>query len=237
MIVHDGRFESFFTALVIALERKDTFAGPEESLFAEEKVPPESALVEEWFRSLRSQYGKEVLEDVFVLFFADTSHKEHLVLHYVLLLQEKGKTIRDALQDPIIHRVRKIRQAYFREVHRFQGLVRFRETGGWLYAPIEPTHHILPYLWPHFRRRLAKERWIIHDTSRDVAVLYDGKIHWAEGFVLQEDIHCLESEKEKEIQTLWKNFYHSIAIPERKNPRQQRQMMPKKYWKYLVEKS
>ena len=43
------------------------------------------------------------------------------------------------------------------------------------------------------------------------------------------------SEKEQKYQELWKMFFKTIAISERKNPRCQMQYMPKKYWKDLVE--
>ncbi|NPV39004.1 MAG: DUF4130 domain-containing protein [Brevinematales bacterium] len=236
MIVHDGGFESFFTALVMALEREEEFTGEDDSLFATERVSPDPERVEKWLHAMHLSYGEEVISDFMALFFSEDLERERLSLRYALLLKEKGNMIRRALHHEIVHKVMRIRRAYFFEVHRFQGLVRFREIGGWLYGPIEPTYHILPYLWGHFRRRLPQERWILHDVRRDVAVLFDKEIHWASGFVLQDTLSRLESEKEKEIQALWKSFYQSIAIPERKNPRQQRQMMPKKYWKYLVEK-
>jgi probable DNA metabolism protein len=236
MLVHDGGFESFFTALVMAIEREEEFLGDDVFLFATQKIVPDPERVEKWLHSMRKSYGEEVISDFMALFFSEDIERERLSLRYALLLKQKGNMIRRALHHEVIHKVMKIRRAYFFEVHRFQGLVRFREIGGWLYGPIEPSYHVLPYLWPHFRRRLPHERWIIHDVSRDVAVLFDGQIHWANGFVLDGDSHLKETEKEKEIQNLWKSFYQSIAIPERKNPRQQRQMMPKKYWKYLVEK-
>lgn len=234
MIVHDGGFESFFTALVMAIERNEEFAYEGNSLFATEKVSPDPERVEKWIQSLRKFFGEEIVSDFMALFFSEDAEREYLSLRYAFLLQEKGNMIRRDITHEIIHRVMRIRRAYFFEVHRFQGLVRFREIGSWLYGPIEPTYHILPYLWLHFRRRLPQERWILHDVRRDVAVLFDGKIHWANGFVLEGENQ--ESEKERQIQNLWKSFYQSIAIPERKNPRQQRQMMPKKYWKYLIEK-
>jgi probable DNA metabolism protein len=44
-------------------------------------------------------------------------------------------------------------------------------------------------------------------------------------------------EQEEEFyQTLWKQYFKSIAIEGRINPRLQMQHMPKKYWKYLIEK-
>jgi len=39
------------------------------------------------------------------------------------------------------------------------------------------------------------------------------------------------------VQMLWKKYFKSMAIEERKNLKLQQQNMPKKYWKYLVEKN
>ena len=44
------------------------------------------------------------------------------------------------------------------------------------------------------------------------------------------------SEDEIYFQNLWKCFYNTISIKERKNPRLQMQYMPKKYWQDLIEK-
>lgn len=234
MIVYDGSLEGFVTALMVASERKEEFTC-DESLFGGEKIESDGHLVEEWFHQVREKYGEDVIADFMALFFSEREEREDLSLAYFHLLHQKGTSLRHTLQDPVVYQVMKNRRAYFFEVHRFQGLVRFREQNGWLYGPIEPDYHILPYLWKHFHRRLPKEKWILHDVRRDIAVIHDNIIHWATGFTLcKEAIHF--SEKEKEIQTLWKQFYQSITIPERKNLRQQRQMMPKKYWRYLVEK-
>lgn len=43
------------------------------------------------------------------------------------------------------------------------------------------------------------------------------------------------TENEKMYQELWKMFFKTISIKERKNPRCQMQFMPKKYWKDLIE--
>ena len=44
------------------------------------------------------------------------------------------------------------------------------------------------------------------------------------------------SNREKEIQEIWKKYFKHIAIKERKNSKLQKSFMPVRYWKYLVEK-
>ena len=46
----------------------------------------------------------------------------------------------------------------------------------------------------------------------------------------------MAAEDEKLFQTLWKNYFKSLTIKERINPKLQRQHMPQRFWKYLVEK-
>ena len=41
---------------------------------------------------------------------------------------------------------------------------------------------------------------------------------------------------ERLFQQMWKTYFKAIAIKERMNPRKQRQDMPVRFWKYLVEK-
>ena len=52
------------------------------------------------------------------------------------------------------------------EAEKFKGIVRFSELAeGMLYAPIHPTHHVLPLIVRHFQKRLSCEEWAIHDVA------------------------------------------------------------------------
>ncbi|HNX60154.1 MAG TPA: DUF4130 domain-containing protein, partial [Spirochaetota bacterium] len=42
--------------------------------------------------------------------------------------------------------------------------------------------------------------------------------------------------REKEYRAMWRHYYREIAIPERTNPRCQKNFMPVRYWKYLTER-
>lgn len=93
----------------------------------------------------------------------------------------------------------------------------------------------------HFSKRLSLERWIIHDERRNIAVAWDGKkLEQYDSDNLSRFFNGLEIKlglEETKYQDLWKVFFNNIAIPERKNISLQAQNMPRRYWKYLVEKS
>ena len=125
-----------------------------------------------------------------------------------------------------------------RENHKFKGFTRFKKMNNEIYyAEINPTNNILPLLSNHFRARLKSEYWIIKDVNRNLYSLYD-----KESFIIVSgdefkinDFNL--SDDEDKFLSLWKEFYNTVGIKERKNDRCRMNFMPKKYWKYIVEMS
>ena len=46
----------------------------------------------------------------------------------------------------------------------------------------------------------------------------------------------LLAEEEKQFQKMWKQYFQSICIQERRNDKVHQQHLPKRFWKYLLEK-
>lgn len=44
------------------------------------------------------------------------------------------------------------------------------------------------------------------------------------------------ADAEKDYQELWKTYFKAVDIPERRNMKLHVQHVPKRYWKYLIEK-
>lgn len=120
------------------------------------------------------------------------------------------------------------------EAHRFKGFLRFEECsgGGW-YSHFEPDNDICDLLSSHFKKRFSSQKFIIHDTRRNKFVLYDGK----EVYTFNGDsaITVYLSGEEKNFQSLWKTYFDSINIKERKNTRQQDNYLPRRYRKNMSE--
>ncbi|MDE7387835.1 MAG: TIGR03915 family putative DNA repair protein, partial [Muribaculaceae bacterium] len=130
------------------------------------------------------------------------------------------------------------------EAHRMLQFVRFQKAAdGTYFAMIDPVHNVLPMTLRHFTDRFADQHFIVYDHRRGYGYLYDGTEprmmslppdlnHIATGMLPDE---MLDPE-ERLFRRLWATYFHAIAIPERKNPRKQRQDMPVRYWRYLTEK-
>jgi len=114
---------------------------------------------------------------------------------------------------------------------------------GIFFAPIEPLYNVLPLVVDFFTDRFADQLWIVYDIKRNYGLYYDrhktaeivftrldfdfssGKLHDAQA-----------AEDEKRFQNLWKSYFKAISIKERANPRLHRQLLPKRFWKFLPEK-
>ncbi|HLT42574.1 MAG TPA: TIGR03915 family putative DNA repair protein, partial [Sphingobacteriaceae bacterium] len=130
-----------------------------------------------------------------------------------------------------------------RERHRMKAFVRFSKSDdGLFFAVIEPDFNVLPLIAGFFKKRYADQRWLIYDVKRKYGLLYDKlnvsevKISPEEKQALMADTVISLDEKDEHFQNLWKRYYHSTNIPARRNMKLHLQHVPKRYWKYLVEK-
>lgn len=122
-----------------------------------------------------------------------------------------------------------------RETHKYKGFTRFIELkNNVLYAKINPMNDVLFLLAKHFKKRLNKFNWMIHDTKRGYLAIYNQKSI----YYIDEDKLKIDNDYNKDevmYEDLWKCFYKVIGIKERYNSNLRRNMMPKKYWNYLIE--
>lgn len=139
------------------------------------------------------------------------------------------------LADPAVMALYDLYRKVVRAEHLMVGLLRFKELeNGTFYAYFEPPYNLLPLLMPHFEQRLGDQTWVIHDGLRGQAAFYDGTHSFLNALEPMDDVAF--SKQEAMFQELWQGYFKHIAIKERLNPKCQRNFMPKKYWKFLVEK-
>lgn len=122
-----------------------------------------------------------------------------------------------------------------REAGGMLGLVRFSKTSdGTYFSEIEPKYDVLDLMVGHFRGRFANERWAIYDSKRKYGVYYDG--HSASEVYIPNLEAVTADTPPDTITQLWRDYYNSIAIKERENPRLLRRCLPVRYWKHLPER-
>uniref|UniRef100_Q3AQ96 DUF4130 domain-containing protein n=1 Tax=Chlorobium chlorochromatii (strain CaD3) TaxID=340177 RepID=Q3AQ96_CHLCH len=213
---------------VVLAEREDTLF--EEGIFLNTDVARSEAL----FSRFRKQLP-DVAQTLYFFMLAESNGMATNLLHYMALALQYGDRVNGYLTHPAVKAIVHLSRKASRELHRMKGLLRFEQLcdGAYL-AQMSPDHNILHPLSHHFRHRLKAEHWFIVDRKRHTAA------HWHQGSlefgtIEQFNVPAL-SEQEQKVQTMWRTFFATIAIQERKNPALQRSNMPMKYWKYLTEK-
>jgi probable DNA metabolism protein len=240
--IYDGTFEGLLTAIFYAFSckqqctiKRNTNYSP--SLLAESvDITTEEDKYERVYTSIELKLNSSTLENIYNLYLSEYQDSENLILEYLKLCFTYGVKVNLAKNNDIIMKIDKYNQRVSYEAHRFKGFVRFKEISPLTYyASIEPDHNILPLLINHFITRFSDQNFIIHDIKREIAIFYDKKdatiIELSKEAGLKLENHKVDSDFEK----LWKTFYSSVNIEERKNEKLRRQHMPKRYWSHLTE--
>lgn len=186
------------------------------------------------YNGIIKNISSHCLYTAYHVFLSDSANKETDIVKYLLLGFQIGNKIDHLLTNDLVLKLEKLSKRVFGEYHRLCGLLRFIELkNGIFYAKIHPDNNVLELLGHHFISRFPKENFIIHDKRRNIVLLYNTK----EYLITEAENLKITSLSEKELlfQNLWRTFYNSIGIKERKNSKLRIKCMPKKYWQDLIE--
>ena len=239
---YDGSFEGFLTCIYESYYRKDN---PVEIISCFEYEPTlisnqviiETDIIkaDKVVNAIIEKISSDALQNIFDVFLSNVPGSDTTLYAYIKLGFKLGGKTDMHLHNDIVLNVHKIKRKVIIETHNMLGFIRFKQVASNLfYSSIEPDHNILSLISPHFAERLSAESWIIHDLSREIASLYkDGK--WIITSLKKEAASLLLNDDGFYYETLWQEFFRTIAIEERKNPRLQARLMPRRYWKHLTE--
>ncbi len=241
--IYDGSFDGLLTAIYEAYYRKER---PNKILFEEDFqesllinkiiINTDEEKAKKVYKAIKDKISNIALKNVFYTYLSEFTDAGKWIYEYLRLGWKIGKDVDLNLSDERVLRIHKIKQKVSRERHLLLGLIRFREIQGNIYyAPIEPEYNVIGLVAPHFANRFADQNWIIHDVKRGLGAVYNTKEWIIRDIDIKEEI--IYEESEIKYQQLWKEYFNSIAIKNRINPKLQRSNMPMKYWKYLIEKS
>lgn len=234
---YDGSKEAFLSAFVLSYNDKEAMlvSGQAQLTLGQETVfvrtdPSAAKRAED--RLLR--FDKDCMRDLDTLLRCGDPERDGAALGYFRLLARVKAPVRGRFAEPAVAAADTCMRRVGHELERMRGFVRFLvcESGA-LYAPVSPDHDIVDLLLPHFRARLPKFPFVLHDVRRKKAAVYDGEHAFLAPL---ETAEIVLSADEEIWQGLWKEYYRSVNIPSRERLRQMRGSMPVRYWKFLPEK-
>jgi probable DNA metabolism protein len=137
------------------------------------------------------------------------------------------------LTNDVIHVLFKAVKHLDRESHLFKGFLRFSVFNNVLVGEIEPKNFVLPLLARHFCERFPEERFLIHDKTHGMGLVYQP---YRYAVIPIGTLELPEAdEEEQSFRKLWQLFYDTIEIQGRHNPKCRQSLMPKRYWKNMTE--
>ncbi len=190
--------------------------------------------------TIRRIAGEEVYRQLCMILASADKEKGQAVFRTVVEIVRDPKDayrVMDRLSDSYIHRAFSIFRNVNNETHSVREFLRFGElNNGVLYSRIGPVNNILGFLMPHFADRFPLENFLIYDENRKIMGVHQAKSDWyiLHGVEISKDL-LVVSETEEKYKELFRCFCENISIKERQNLELQRNNLPIKYRKYMVE--
>ena len=115
------------------------------------------------------------LKKIYMVYLSNHEDKAMVIFKYLKIAFKLGHDVHSFLNIDVIRLVDNINRRVSMECHRFEGFIRFNYIDEkFLYSSIEPDNDILELLGDHFKNRFSREYFIIHDISREKALIYNG---------------------------------------------------------------
>lgn len=238
--LYDGGFEGFLCCVYESFARHELpFAiwPPERetvTFYPVKTIDTDPAVAARVFASFAKKLGKDCERLIMTCFLSGREDKELLMIRFLHLAYAEGPRVMALLGHPEVAPMYAMQRQVAREVEKWMGFVRFEESEGMLGAVIHPQNYVLPLLRAHFCGRYPEESFLIYDATHQAVLLY--RNHRATITDLAAPLALPSpSEKESYYQQLWKQFYDTLAIKERRNEALRRNHCPKRYWADMTE--
>ncbi len=249
ILIYDGSFNGFLTAIFVAFEEKIKVTDIQKNsvsqngLFSDtETIFTNIEKAKRVWNGIQSK-SSSAIKNIYFAYMSESKGVELLLYRYVRKLFAAPSSEHSDYSDGIVLKVGQLAKSVGREKHRMEAFVRFQLTKDDVYfANIEPDFDVLPLISKHFRSRYADQQWIIYDVKRKYGLFYDLERVEIISLDLQEVYSnsikrsSAFGTQEYDYQDLWNNYFKSTHIKSRINKKLHTQHVPKRYWKYLSEK-
>lgn len=251
VLLYDKTFDGFLSLIFEAFRNKivpdriEEFSFREPMLWAEKiSVATDTEKANRVWEALKKRLSANAYNAVYRIHLSGMPLAEMILFRFLAKVFASPVNIEENYSDPDVLMIRKMDRQICKEAERMSQFIRFQKTLDEIYfASVDPQFNVIPLIVSHFENRYADQQWIIYDCCRDygfyfntretvVIKLTSEKIDPSTGKVSSQVL----AHDEQLFQQLWKQYFKSICIVERKNIRLQMQHMPKRYWKYLTEK-
>ncbi len=250
ILVYDGSFDGFLTCIFTIYEQKiinpiiKKESETNNQLFTiSETIITDEAKSKRVWKGLKAKISSFQQQLFFKTFLSEIKGVENTLLSFVINIFSRQDSKHIDYSNKNILKISQVAKMVGREKHRMEAFVRFKQTKDEIYvATVEPDFNVLPLIISHFKDRYADQKWLIYDIKRSYGIYYN---------LLKVDIVTLDffsklntsikkdnyADQELDFQHLWRTYFENVNIKSRKNSKLHMQHLPRRYWKYLIEKN
>lgn len=248
--VFDGSFGGLLTAVFESFERKHPkvrllLQGRTNDLFGEVfEIYNSPDKAERVWKGLQKKAGAIGHQNYYKAFLSEDPVIFQHLFDYALYIFKHGEGHSRNYGNEHVLAISQMAHKVHREKHRMEAFIRFQKSSdGMFFALVAPDYNVLPLIVRHFKNRYADQAWLIYDEKRKYGIHYDlREVHEVKlDYIPVRDLSPAGAtialdEKEALYTRLWKTYFKSTNIVERKNMKLHLQHVPKRYWRYLTEK-
>ncbi len=236
---YDGSFAGFLTCLCEIDRHHEppaSFQGPEEisvTLYPTRQVETDPAAAREYYRGIGEKICPGVKRMTALAFLTCLPEREMAIYTYLKLAYQIGPGVLYWHTDSRVAKLETAVRSLTNEEDHARGFLRFSDHGGVLVAQLAPKNRLLPLLRPHFCQRYSTETFLIYDQTHQECLFHrDGqwRIFPMDGFR-----EAPPDETERQFRALWRTFFRTVAIPQRKNKALQRSNLPLRWRDHMTE--
>lgn len=239
--LYDGTFEGLLTSVYYSYytrphAQKIYNINDYEPNFLDETKIIETDITkfEKVYNAIINKIGQNCLNKIYLVYLSEDYESANYIYRYLIMGFKVGDEINLHKNNDVVIYIDTMCKKVSNEKHRMKGFVRFKAIDNILISKINPTYNILSLLANHFVNRLTCENFIIYDEKRNLALVYNKSSYYITD-VDSRMSSFISLSDDKLYENLWSEYFKSVNIPERKNTRAQKRMMPTRYWKNLVE--
>ncbi len=249
-VIYNGSFDNFFTAVFEVYEYKFKHADIRKEVLSNASLFAETHIVHDnkekalrVIKSLQQKITPLEFRNVYKAFLSELPGIENILLHYIQYIIQSTNSVERNFGNADVLMINQTAKKVDREKHRMKAFIRFQKTKDELYyAIVQPDFNVLPLIVKHFKDRYVDQNWLIYDVRRKYGLYYDKQtvsevnINFDKDFHNKTSLQTIQDDKEDLYQSLWQTYFSNVNIKARKNMKLHIQHMPKRYWKYLIEK-
>lgn len=246
VVAYDGSFAGLFTAVFEIYEYKILEpkivreAVAKGSLFGSfHPVLTDETKAGRVYSKLQSVISAKTCKQLYDVYLSELKDIDDVLFRYIQYALQSKFVIENDYSNADVLLIQQTSRKVHREKHRMEAFVRFKLTQDNLYyATIQPDYNVLPLICKHFKDRYADQRWLIYDVQRKYGLYYDMQtveevqLNFSEAV----GVDGIFDEQEELYQQLWQVYFSNVNIKARKNMKLHIQHVPRRYWRWLVEK-